>query len=196
MVLLFTSCEKNDTNKVSKQPQKEYVSLKYLESEILVKNGGDIKDYSKVIVEEIVKKEECKWEIVSGIIEYYYQDEMVYSINFGKGECDGIANINWLDGETLESKVVDVWKLFEDGKKETDDKYIVLEELVKSKECDYEIVSGKIEYQDKSGNPYVIIDFGNGECDGIATKCWTKDGVTECEDFNVEYWNKKFDTKE
>lgn len=186
LVLLFTSCDKKDLNKITKTTD---FSLKSFEPEVIVKGGGDIKDYTKVVVVELLKKEECSWEVVTGIIEYYYEDEMVFSINFGDGECDGIATIGWLENETFESKVVDVWKIFKENK---DAKYIVIEELVKSEECDYEIVSGKIEYQDKSGNPYVTIDFGNGACDGIATKCWTKEGVTKCDDFDVNYWGGKF----
>ncbi len=186
LVLMFTSCQKNDNNKITD------VSLKSFEPEVIVKGGGDIEDYRKVVVEELVKKEECKWEVVSGIIEYYYLDEMVFSINFGNGVCDGIATINWLENQEFESKEVDVWKLFKYDAKDKDDKYIVITELVKSEECNYEIVSGIIEYQDKSGNPYVTIDFGDGVCDGIATKCWTKEGVIECDDFNVDYWGKKF----
>lgn len=186
LVLLFTSCDKKDTNKITKTTD---FSLKSFEPEVIVKGGGDIKDYTKVVVVELLKKEECSWEVVTGIIEYYYEDEMVFSINFGDGECDGIATIGWLENETFESKAVDVWKIFKENK---DAKYIVIEELVKSEECDYEIVSGKIEYQDKRGNPCVTIDFGNGACDGIATKCWTKEGVTECDDFDVVYWGGKF----
>ncbi len=196
LVLVFTSCEKKDTNKDTKISQTTDISLKCFEPEVIVKGGGDKEDYRKVVVEELVKKEECKWEVVSGIIEYYYQDEMVFSINFGNGQCDGVATISWLENETIESKVVDVWKLFLNGTNDKDKKYFVIEELVKSEECDYEIVSGIIEYQDKSGNPYVTIDFGNGECDGIATKCRTKEGVTECDDFNVDYWGGKFKDKE
>ena len=151
--------------------------------------GGEKDDYQKVIVEELVKNEECKWEVVSGIVEFYYEKELVSTINFGNGTCDGIATVTWLDknGET-QTKEVDVWKLF----KKEEDKYTekIVTELVKGENCD-EIVSGLIEYYDEKKNWVASVDFGNGECDGIATKCWlNKDKEKECEDFDVALWKK------
>ncbi len=185
MVLVFTSCKKGVENTNDKT---EDIYLKSLEPDIIVKGSGDKADYTKTIVTALVKKAECNWEVVSGIIEYYYQDEMVFSVNFGNGTCDGLATVSWLENGVIESKDVDVWQLF----KKQGKKYVVVQDLVKSDSCNYEIVSGIIEYQDKAGNPYVTIDFGDGSCDGIATKCWTKNNVVQCKDFDVSYWDGKF----
>ena len=189
MVLVFTSCKKEvEKENKTKNPQTTEIYLKSLEPDIIIKGSGNKDDYKKNVVEELVKKEECKWEVVSGIIEYYYQDEMVFSIDFGNGNCDGLATVSWLENGMIESKDVDVWALFKQKKED----YVIVQKLVKNENCDYEIVSGIIEYQDKEGNPYVTIDFGDGNCDGIASKCWTKDGVVECKDFDVHYWDGKY----
>ncbi len=189
VVLVFTSCNKEAEKKnKTKNPQTTEIFLNSLEPDIIIKGSGNKDDYKKNVVEELVKKEECEWEVVSGIIEYYYQDEMVFSIDFGNGNCDGLATVNWLENGVIESKDVDIWVLFKQQKEE----YVIVQELVKNENCDYEIVSGIIEYQDKEGNPYVTIDFGDGNCDGIASKCWTKDGVVECKDFDVHYWDGKY----
>ena len=189
MVLVFTSCKKEvEKENKTKNPQTTEIYLKSLEPDIIIKGSGNKDDYKKNVVEELIKKEECKWEVVSGIIEYYYQDEMVFSIDFGNGNCDGLATVSWLENGMIESKDVDVWALFKQKKED----YVIVQKLVKNENCDYEIVSGIIEYQDKEGNPYVTIDFGDGNCDGIASKCWTKDGVVECKDFDVHYWDGKY----
>ena len=117
-IVLFTACNKND-NMLDKQVNSSNeISLKSLEPDVIVKGTGEIEDYEKVIVEDLVKKEQCKWEVVSGIVEFYYENEMVFAIDFGNNECDGVATVSWLDENyVLQSKVVDVWKLFKKGDK-------------------------------------------------------------------------------
>ncbi|NPD47173.1 hypothetical protein HNV12_12865 [Methanococcoides sp. SA1] len=114
MTFTFTSCNKEEdaTAKDSSLSESE-LSLKSLEPDVQVIGTGDKGDYERVIIEEIIRGETCKKQPVSGIVEYYYQGEMVFSVDFGNGECDGVATVTWLDEEGLtQSKVVDVWKLF------------------------------------------------------------------------------------
>jgi len=110
----LTSCNKEDSSIVKDDTLKSTeVVLTSLEPEIEVRGTGNKNDYEKVIVEEIVKSQECKGEPVSGIIEFYYDGEMVFSVDFGNGECDGVATISYLDDDdALQSQVVDVKKLF------------------------------------------------------------------------------------
>jgi len=113
MTISFTSCQKGDKTSTKDGISDSELSLKSLEPDVIVRGTGEKEDYEKVIVEELVKKEECKWEIVSGMMEFYYDGEMVFAVDFGDGSCDGVANVSWLDDDnTLQSKVVDVWKLF------------------------------------------------------------------------------------
>lgn len=109
----LTSCNKDDSKSVKDDTLKSTdVYLTSLEPDVIVRGTGDKADYEKVIVEEIVRSNECKGEPVSGIVEFYYDGEMVFSIDFGNGECDGEATISYLDDDNiLQSKVVNVWKL-------------------------------------------------------------------------------------
>ena len=61
-----------------------------------------------------------------------------------------------------------------DLKGDGDFEKVITKPLVKIEDCKY-IVEGTIEFQ-KDGEVIAIIDFGDGECDDIATK--TIDGVT------------------
>ncbi|MEA3443446.1 MAG: hypothetical protein U9R19_01825 [Bacteroidota bacterium] len=116
LVVVFTSCEKQDGT-ATEQNSTDDIWLKSLEPDVVVKGTGDKVDYEKVVVEELVKNETCKWEVVSGIVEFYYQNEMVYAIDFGNGDCDGVATVSWLDkNNVLQSKVVDVWLIFKKKK--------------------------------------------------------------------------------
>jgi len=66
----------------------------------LEKEGKDKKGYKKVIVEPIVKSDDCGY-IVSGIIKYYaYKSgDWVATVDFGDGTCDDIAIKTTKDGE-------------------------------------------------------------------------------------------------
>jgi len=58
----------------------------------------------------------------------------------------------------------------------------VYEPLVISEECGC-IVQGKVKYVE-NGETVALVDYGNGECDDIATKTICVDG--DCADANVE----------
>ena len=113
ITISFTSCQKGDKTLTKDGISDSELSLKSLEPDVMVRGTGEKEDYEKVIVEELFKKKECKWEIVSGIMEFYYDGEMVFAVDFGDGNCDGVATVSWLDDENiLQSQVVNVWKLF------------------------------------------------------------------------------------
>lgn len=271
LLLTFTACNKDEEAAIKDNIGAEggdEISLTSLEPDVVIKGTGENKDYKKVVVQELVKSKECKGEIVSGILEFYYQEVMVFSIDFGNGECDQVATVTWIEKDgTTKSKEVNVWKIFKknkikhfklvlpvsytmpdgsiitienkedrmqikewyeanpevtekptlnypveiiykNGKTVTVNnaeemkklkahfghkkyKKVVVEELVKNDECK-EIVSGLIEFYDKKGNWVYSIDFGNGECDGIATKCYmNKQKERECKDFDVKLWKHK-----
>lgn len=63
---------------------------------------GKKSKYKKIIVEPIVKTEDCQY-IVSGIIKYYLYStgEWVATIDFGDGTCDDIAVKTTSDGENI-----------------------------------------------------------------------------------------------
>lgn len=63
---------------------------------------GKKSKYKKIIVEPIVKTEDCQY-IVSGIIKYYLYStgEWVATIDFGEGSCDDIATKTTSDGEVI-----------------------------------------------------------------------------------------------
>ena len=56
--------------------------------------------YKKVIVEPLVKADDCGYEIVSGIIKYYDIDsgDWLATIDFGDGTCDDEAEKETADG--------------------------------------------------------------------------------------------------
>ncbi len=113
MSVSFTSCNKDETITKDDGFKDTEVALTSLEPDVVVRGTANKDDYEKVIVEDVVRSKECKGEPVSGIIEFYYDGEMVFAVDFGDGSCDGAATVSYLDDEnTLQSKVVDVWKLF------------------------------------------------------------------------------------
>lgn len=56
--------------------------------------------YDKIIVEPIVKLEDCDY-IVSGIVEFYKDDTWIATIDFGDGECDEWATKTWDGGSKV-----------------------------------------------------------------------------------------------
>ncbi len=114
LLLVFSACEKENSLFNNQDDAEEEISLKSLEPDVVVKGTGNKADYEKVIVEDIVKNKKCDCEPVEGIIEFYYEDEMVFSVDFGNGDCDGQATVSWLDeNNSLQSKVVDVQKIYQ-----------------------------------------------------------------------------------
>ncbi|NOR88236.1 MAG: hypothetical protein GQ527_11555 [Bacteroidales bacterium] len=272
-LFVFTSCNKDNDKNVTDE-KSTYIYFKSLEPEVLVKGSGDKDDYTMRIIEDLVKEKSCKYEVVSGLVEFYYQQEMVFSVNFGNGNCDGLAVVTWVkeDGSTKSIRV-DVWRLFKkdddldkcfelvlpihylmpddsdfiietkddwaalrawyenhpnynakpimqypvdiefkgdkiitvtnerelmrykEGCDSSDDKIIevISEELIRSESCNGEVVSGLIEYYDQKRNWLFSINFGDGECDGIATKCWIDKETEErdCTDFDVNDWKPR-----
>ena len=105
--IVFTSCEKEKKNVMDE------ISLTSYEPEVTVKGSGKTKDYTKVVAVNLVKDANCKYEVVSGIVKYFYQKDFVYSKDFGNGQCDGLATITWVDKNNVtQTKVVNVWGLF------------------------------------------------------------------------------------
>lgn len=283
LAIMFSSCNKTDGLFNFGKCDGEEISTKNLPDDLGIKNYDKKENFEKVIVQELVKSKECKGEIVSGIIEFHYEGEMVFSFDFGNGECDGLVTITWLEenGEILSKEIAfdelfekdnecchededeefekecfefiypvdftmpdgsqlriendDSWdkmeewyennpefndqkaefvypfqvlifeteetltinneeefeEIFELCDCEHDDEYreVIVEELVRAEECDGELVSGYIEYY-KGEWLVATVDFGNGECDGIATKCTYEDDIENCEDFNLAEWDE------
>lgn len=276
MILAFTACKKDKEKSLTDDTTYE-INLKSFEPEVTILGGGEAGKYAKVIVEKLVKNPDCKYEIVSGFVEFYLEEEMVFAVHFGSGLCDGLATITWIkeDG-TTHRKEVDVWKLFKkkegdnhsfrdkcfrlvlpvdylmpDGslftvaqkedwtvlrvwhqenpgyeekpimqfpveilfrggeyvtvnderemfyyKKGCDDESnkpkltkVISEELVRSEECEGEIVSGLIEFYNERREWVYSIEFGDGICDGLATKCWNNTNQErECKEVDVSHW--------
>lgn len=121
---IFTACDKDYVSKIQDLAVNEEVadgiSLSGLEPEVMVKGSGEKEDYRRVVIEEIVKNKDCR-EVVAGIVEFYNDKELVFTVNFGDGTCDGLATVTWVDDEgTLRSKEVAVEDVFKKGKKKED----------------------------------------------------------------------------
>jgi len=172
LAFLFTSCSKENA---SVKEDDFYKSITDEEADFTLKGDGK---FEKVITKPLVKLEDCKF-IVEGIIEFYKDDELVFIIDFGEGECDDIAT-KTVDGITTEIT------LKKGGDK---DKFykVIIEPIVKIEDCDY-IVSGVIDFYSKKDDTWLAtIDFGDGTCDEWATKI-TKKGTFK---FSMDDWFKK-----
>ncbi|MDB0011178.1 hypothetical protein N9E20_00045 [Crocinitomicaceae bacterium] len=103
----------------------------------------------------------------SGRIEYQSNGEVLATVDYGDGTLDSEAIVTIENEETkinLDKKDCKV-----KGKK-SDYKKVIVEPLVKSRDCDY-IVSGIIKYYSlKTGKWTATVDFGDGTCDDIAVK--------------------------
>lgn len=155
LAFIFTSCNKE--NSTTKEDD-FYKSISDEEVDFILKGDGK---FEKVITKPIVKLDDCKF-IVEGTIEFYKDEELVFVIDFGDGNCDAIATKTVGDEITEFSlkKLKKKWKY---------DKVIV-EPIVKLEDCVY-IVSGIVEFY--KGDVWVAtIDFGDGTCDEWATKYW------------------------
>ncbi len=56
----------------------------------LKKESDKESDYDKIVVEPLVKSDDCDY-IVAGTIEFYENDVWVATIDFGDGTCDNVA---------------------------------------------------------------------------------------------------------
>lgn len=72
---------------------------------------GKGKKYKKVVVEPIVKTEDCDY-IVSGIIKYYSlkTGSFLASVDFGDGTCDDIAIKTKADGTSFQFNISEYFK--------------------------------------------------------------------------------------
>ena len=133
----------------------------------------DIKssNYEKNILIPLEKIDGCDY-VVKGKIEYIKDGTVVATVDYGDGQCDDIAT-KTVDGKNYTYNL---------GGKEKSSSYKknILIPLVKIDGCDY-IVEGKIEYI-KDGTVVATVDYGDGQCDDIATK--TVDGVDH--EFKIE----------
>ena len=194
IAITFTACSKKETNVVGSDSNPLETKLtKEATDSVALKGEGK---YEKIITKPLVKTDDCKY-IVEGTIEVLLDGETVAIIDYGDGECDNIAT-KTVDGKTYEFEL-DNKKRDEkdsgkgDGKgKGKDDKgdYTknIIKPIVKLEGCDFP-VEGTIEYL-KDGKVIATIDYGDGECDNIATK--TVDGKT----YEFELNNKKADKKD
>ncbi len=81
-----------------------------IEEEIDLRQEGGKSEYVKVVVEPLVKADDCNY-IVAGIIKYYDLDKKwLATIDFGDGACDNIA-IKETD-EGFISFDLDKWDIF------------------------------------------------------------------------------------
>lgn len=131
----------------------------------------DQKLYRKV-VEEIVFSDDCKCP-VSGIVEYYNEKrELVYTIDYGDGECDRIA-YKIVGDKIFKIKLTDEDCTGGRNSDKLDDskpyKKKVVKELVYISSCKYP-VAGIVEYYNADGKLLYTLDYGDGECDNIVTK--------------------------
>ena len=162
-VLVFLlGCSSSELSEKEEKVSEENIVLSTEEGDyinIRSSNNGSKNIYSKNILIPLERIDGCDY-VVKGKIEYIKDGEVVATVDFGDGECDDIA-----------TKTVDGKKYTFDlrGKKKSSRyKRSIIKPLVKIDGCDY-IVEGKIEYI-KNGVVLATVDFGDGECDNIATK--------------------------
>jgi len=165
LVFIF-GCNSSDLSKKQGKVSKENIDYSVSEGDYInVKssNTDNTNTYTKNILIPLEKIDGCDY-VVKGEIEYIKDGTVVATVDYGDGECDDIA-----------TKTVDGKKYtFNLGGKEKSSSYKknILMPMVKIDGCDY-IVEGKIEYI-KDGTVVATVDFGDGQCDDIATK--TVDG--------------------
>ncbi|MFC2130414.1 hypothetical protein ACFLSQ_03165, partial [Bacteroidota bacterium] len=101
-------------------------------------------------------------------------DKIICVIDYGDGECDNIAT-KTVGDKIIEINLDEMGCKGKDYKKGKDDKkgkdgYTknVVKELVYLDDCDYP-VAGTIQFI-KGDKIICVIDYGDGECDNIATK--------------------------
>ena len=166
LVFLF-GCSSSDLSEKEEKASEENFDLSAAEVDyinISSSNNSSKKNYTKNILIPLERIDGCDY-VVKGKIEYVKDGAVVATVDFGDGECDEIAT-KTVDGKTSTFNL-------RGKKKSSRYKRNIIKPLVKINGCDY-IVEGKIEYI-KNGAVVATVDFGDGECDDIATK--TVDGV-------------------
>ena len=178
LVFLF-GCSSSDLSEKEEKVSEENIDLSAAEGEyinIRSSNTGSKNTYTKNILIPLERIDGCDY-VVKGKIEYIKDGAVVATVDFGDGECDDIAT-KTVDGKTSTFNL-------RGKKKSSRYKRNIIKPLVKIDGCDY-IVEGKIEYI-KNGAVVATVDFGDGECDNIATK--TVDGVDR--EFKLKKKGKK-----
>jgi len=166
LILLF-GCSSSDLSDKEEKASEENFDLSAAEVDyinISSSKTGSKNTYTKNILIPLERIDGCDY-VVKGKIEYVKDGSVVATVDFGDGECDDIAT-KTVDGKTSTFNL-------RGKKKSSRYKRNIIKPLVKIDGCDY-IVEGKIEYI-KDGAVVATVDFGDGECDNIATK--TVDGV-------------------
>ena len=166
LILLF-GCSSSDLSDKEEKDSEENFDLSAAEADyinISSSKTGSKKTYTKNILIPLERIDGCDY-VVKGKIEYIKDGAVVATVDFGDGSCDDIAT-KTVDGKTSTFNL-------RGKKKSSRYKRNIIKPLVKIDGCDY-IVEGKIEYI-KNGAVVETVDFGDGECDDIATK--TVDGV-------------------
>ncbi|MEM8892973.1 MAG: hypothetical protein AAGC88_00260 [Bacteroidota bacterium] len=154
----------------------------------------DFEELDIRFVEELVYDETCN-EHVDGLVEIYYGEELIASVDLGDGTCDGEITICETDEsgelvcETVSSEEFEeLLEELEDGDdyedyyEEVDIRFV--EELVFNETCG-EYVDGLIEVYFEE-ELYATVDLGDGTCDGEITICEVEDGETFCETVTAE----------
>ena len=174
-VLVFLlGCSSSDLSEKEEKVSEENIDLIAAEEDyinIRSSNTGSKNTYTKNILIPLERIDGCDY-VVKGKIENVKDGVVVATVDFGDGECDDIAT-KTVDGETSTFNL-------RGKKKSSRYKRNIIKPLVKIDGCDY-IVEGKIEYI-KNGVVVAKVDFGDGECDNIATK--TVDGLDNTFKFN------------
>ncbi len=166
LVFIF-GCSSSDLSEKEEKVSEENINYSAAEVDyinIRSSKTDSAKTYTKKILIPLEKIDGCDY-VVKGKIEYIKDGSVVATVDFGDGECDDIAT-KTVDGKKYTFNLRGKKKLSRYKKN-------ILKPLVKIDGCDY-IVEGKIEYT-KNGAVVVTVDFGDGQCDNIATK--TVDGV-------------------
>ena len=166
LVFIF-GCSSSDLSEKEEKVSEENIDYSAAEVDyinIRSSNTGSKNTYTKNILIPLEKIDGCDY-VVKGKIEYIKDGAVVATVDFGDGECDDIAT-KTVDGKKYTFNL-------RGKKKSSRYKKNILKPLVKIDGCDY-IVEGKIEYT-KNGAVVATVDFGDGQCDNIATK--TVDGV-------------------
>ena len=176
-VLVFLlGCSSSELSEKEEKVSEENLVLSFTEGDyinIRSSNNGSKNTYSKNILIPLEKIDGCDY-VVKGKIEYIKDGAVVATVDFGDGKCDDIAT-KTVDGKKYTFNL-------RGKKKSSRYKRNIVKPLVKIEGCDY-IVEGKIEYV-KTGAVVATVDFGNGECDNIATK------TVDCVDYEIKL-NKK-----
>ena len=178
LVFIF-GCNSSDSLKKEGKVSEENIEYNVSEGDYInVKssNTDNTNTYTKNILIPLEKIDGCDY-VVKGKIEYIKNGTVVATLDFGDGQCDDIAT------KTVDGKE----HTYNLGGKKKSSRYKknILIPLVKIDDCDY-IVEGKIEYI-KDGTVVATVDYGDGQCDDIATK--TVDGVDH--EFKLDKKGKK-----